>query len=191
MWYAEHCVSCWQNPLYNNYNYCIQYRNENVYDTAMFWYKDDSGGNIDILGGDSISRHCEGKVHMNMCLILNGYWDTAVWIYKYKSSVNGNKHNSVLWQIVTQVMKFVTVHNKCSKNPTVDLTVLGNPCEKMAPCLSCVELYVSLCWQQRPKSERAIRLVSTCLLLTSFFISRSGETQSNGVRCGDWNSSFR
>ena len=127
---------------------------------------------------------------MNTCVVLNGYQDRAVWIYRYKSSVNGNKHNSVLWQIVTQVMKFVTVHNKCSKNPTVDLTVLGNPCEKMAPCLSCVELYVSLCWQQRPKSERAIRLVSTCLLLTSFFISRSGKKNLNGFRCGDWNSSI-
>jgi hypothetical protein len=41
------------------------------------------------------------------------YDSTAVWIYRYKSSVNGNKRNSVLWQIVTQVMKFVTVHNKC------------------------------------------------------------------------------
>ena len=31
------------------------------------------------------------KVHMNMCLILNGYWDTAVWIYSYKSIVIGNR----------------------------------------------------------------------------------------------------
>jgi hypothetical protein len=33
----------------------------------------DSGGKASILGGDSIG-HCEKKkVHMNMCLILNGY----------------------------------------------------------------------------------------------------------------------
>jgi hypothetical protein len=37
----------------------------------------DSGGQVNILGGDSISYY-EKKVHMNMCLILNGYQDTAV-----------------------------------------------------------------------------------------------------------------
>ena len=26
-----------------------------------------------------------------MCLILNGYRDTAVWIYTYETIVNGNK----------------------------------------------------------------------------------------------------
>ena len=26
----------------------------------------------------------------NMCLIVNGYWDRAVWMYKYKSSMNGD-----------------------------------------------------------------------------------------------------
>jgi hypothetical protein len=39
----------------------------------------DSGGKVNILGGDSIG-HCEKKVHTNMCLILNGYQDRAVWI---------------------------------------------------------------------------------------------------------------
>jgi hypothetical protein len=47
----------------------------------------DSGGKVSILG-----VHCEKKkVHMNICLILNGYWDTAVWIYRYKSTVIGNR----------------------------------------------------------------------------------------------------
>jgi hypothetical protein len=31
------------------------------------------------------------KVHMNMCLIVNGYRDTAVSIYKYRSIVIGYK----------------------------------------------------------------------------------------------------
>jgi hypothetical protein len=35
--------------------------------------------------------HYEGNVHINMCLILNGYRDRAVWIYKYKTIVNCNK----------------------------------------------------------------------------------------------------
>jgi hypothetical protein len=32
---------------------------------------------------------------MNMCLIQNGYRDRAVRIYKYESSVNGNKEREV------------------------------------------------------------------------------------------------
>ena len=37
--------------------------------------QDDSGGNVNILGGDTI-RHCGGKkVYLNMCLTLNGYRD--------------------------------------------------------------------------------------------------------------------
>jgi hypothetical protein len=50
----------------------------------------DSGGKVNILGGDS-TVYCETKVHMNMCLNLNGYWDRAVWIYKHKSNVRGKK----------------------------------------------------------------------------------------------------
>jgi len=37
----------------------------------------DSGGKVNILGGDSIG-HCEIKVHINMFLFLNGYRDRAV-----------------------------------------------------------------------------------------------------------------
>jgi hypothetical protein len=56
----------------------------------------DSGGKVTILGGDSIG-HCEKKVHMNMCLLLNGYRDRAVWIYKYKSIVNGDKEREITY----------------------------------------------------------------------------------------------
>jgi hypothetical protein len=35
-------------------------------------------------------------VQMNMYLILNAHLDQAVWIYKYKSTVNGNKDNLLL-----------------------------------------------------------------------------------------------
>jgi hypothetical protein len=37
------------------------------------------------------------KVPMNMCLILNGYTDTAVWIYTYKSTVNSNKQRKITY----------------------------------------------------------------------------------------------
>jgi hypothetical protein len=43
--------------------------------------QDDSEGKFNILRGDSIG-HCEKKVHMNMCVILNGYRDRAVLFYK-------------------------------------------------------------------------------------------------------------
>jgi hypothetical protein len=39
----------------------------------------------------------EGKiVQMNMFLILNAHLDQAVWIYKYKSTVNGKKDKLLL-----------------------------------------------------------------------------------------------
>jgi len=39
-----------------------------------------SGGKVNILGGDSIGHCGGGEVHTDMCLILNDYQDTAVWI---------------------------------------------------------------------------------------------------------------
>ena len=45
---------------------------------------------VNILECDSIG-HCEKKVHKNICLIPNDYPGRAVWSYKYKSIVNGNK----------------------------------------------------------------------------------------------------
>jgi len=46
-------------------------------------------------GKSSVSREVilllGKKVNMNMCLILNGYRDRTVRIYKYKNIVNGNK----------------------------------------------------------------------------------------------------
>ena len=39
--------------------------------------QDDSGGKVNILGGDSIG-HCEKTFHLSMGLILNGYRHRAV-----------------------------------------------------------------------------------------------------------------
>jgi hypothetical protein len=67
---------------------------KNVYDVVwgrvtrglpvIIWLTDpyvqgDPGGKVNILGVDSIG-HCEKKVYADMCLILNGYRDTAAWI---------------------------------------------------------------------------------------------------------------
>jgi len=47
-------------------------------------------GKVNIMGGDNIG-HTGEEVHIYKCLILNGYRVTAVWIYKRKSTVDGNK----------------------------------------------------------------------------------------------------
>ena len=51
----------------------------------MCFIQGDSGGKIGNLKGDIIGQSSYFKR-----LIMNGYRDTAVWIYKYKT-VNGNK----------------------------------------------------------------------------------------------------
>jgi len=45
-----------------------------------------SGEKVNVFEGDYIGHCEENKVHMNMCLILNGYGDGADWIHKYKSN---------------------------------------------------------------------------------------------------------
>jgi hypothetical protein len=63
-----------------------------------------------------------------MCIILNGYRNTAVLIYKYKSIVNGNNEDTLVTvhfivifmyclheNLLHRSDKFVTVHNKSSK----------------------------------------------------------------------------
>jgi hypothetical protein len=75
----------------------------------------DSGGKVNFLGG-KIVRHRERNVCMNMCLILNGYWDRDVWIYKYRSIVNGNKEKVLTVKCILITIwcindKFVTIHS--------------------------------------------------------------------------------
>jgi len=35
------------------------------------------------------------RVHKRMCLILSGYWDRIVWIYKHKSIMTGNNETEI------------------------------------------------------------------------------------------------
>jgi len=60
---------------------------------------------VNILGDDSIGR-CEKKFRMNMCLILNGYWDRAVGIDKYKSIVNGNKERGIIFNFIINILMY-------------------------------------------------------------------------------------
>lgn len=45
----------------------------------------DSGGKINILGGDIIGHFEKKKVHMSMCVILNVHRDSVVWISRTNS----------------------------------------------------------------------------------------------------------
>ena len=44
-----------------------------------------------------ISVTMRTKAHMKKCLIPSGYRDRAVWIYKYKITVNGNKVREITY----------------------------------------------------------------------------------------------
>jgi hypothetical protein len=70
----------------------------------------------------SIFSSVRKKVHMNMCLVMYGCWDRAVWIDKYHIIVNGNKQKLMTVNFISLLIyllndKFVTVHNKCSNIP--------------------------------------------------------------------------
>jgi hypothetical protein len=56
----------------------------------------DSGGNVSNLGSDSIDHSETEILRMNMRLILNGYRDRAVRIYKYKNIMNSKKKRKKL-----------------------------------------------------------------------------------------------
>ena len=38
------------------------------------------------------------KIHINLCLILNGYRDRAVWIHRHKNIVNGSKEREITYR---------------------------------------------------------------------------------------------
>jgi hypothetical protein len=75
------------------------------------------------------------NVHMNMYLILNDYRDRAVWIYKYKSILNGNKEREITYSyfdfnfnlmfkwkmLLYRNDRFVTPHSKCWKIPSTTM----------------------------------------------------------------------
>ena len=98
----------------------------------MKWGKDtliqgDSGGKVNILGGDSVS-HCAKKIRIAMFLILNGYRDRAVPFYNYKTFVNDKKRRNccsfyfyfnIMFeaQTCTQKLQIVKVYNKRPKFP--------------------------------------------------------------------------
>ena len=55
-----------------------------------------SGGKVNVLE-DHSTGHCYRKFHTNICLILNGYRDRAVWVYKYKSILSCKKEREITY----------------------------------------------------------------------------------------------
>jgi hypothetical protein len=50
----------------------------------MFYVQGDTGGNVNIIGGDSIVQ-CENKRFVKTCLILNGYPKLSCFNLAFKS----------------------------------------------------------------------------------------------------------
>jgi hypothetical protein len=54
------------------------------------------------------------KIHINLCLILNGYRDKAVWIHRYKNIVNGSKEREIAANLILiQYLNEIFVTQKC------------------------------------------------------------------------------
>jgi hypothetical protein len=63
----------------NSEHVCFKiYGNEITINLISRDMQSDPGGKIIVLGGDIIGHCEEEKVHMNLCLILNGYRDKAL-----------------------------------------------------------------------------------------------------------------
>jgi hypothetical protein len=54
---------------------------------------------VNILG-HYITLHSEKKVRMNMCLIQNGYRDTAICMCSYNNIANGNKEREIKYAFI-------------------------------------------------------------------------------------------
>jgi hypothetical protein len=77
--------------------------------------------------------------------------------------------------------KFVTVRNKRSNVPPSHLQLV---CEDRV-LFARVDLHVSVCRQEHPECERAIRLVHLPFFCTLHFFIQAHKQKSNGVRSGD------
>ena len=105
------------------------------------------------------------KIHMSTCLILNGYWDTAVWIYKHKNNVNGNKReitvNLILMLIQWLNNELVTRKWQICYSSRVQKTYHQLQCTLQFMYEHCVffdwaNLHISLWVQLHPKCKQFI-----------------------------------
>jgi len=98
---------------------------------------------------------------MNIYLILNGYQNRAVWLYKYqyKSTVNGNKKEKLLTVNFTIILisclndKFVTVYDKYVTNLSTAMqfaTCVSSVCLMHPPPFFC-----TLCYSRNPHKQKS------------------------------------
>ena len=66
---------------------------------STFSIQGDSGGTVNILGGDS-SGHCETKVHMNMFIIPDGPTDSCVNLQNTSAVLNVIKEGKLMLLIL-------------------------------------------------------------------------------------------
>jgi hypothetical protein len=127
------------------------------------------------------------KVNMNMCLILNGYRETAVRIYKYKSIVNDNKEKETTYRSHNLILvlclndKFVTAHSKCPKIPPstpMHFAYRVRRCRVVR--LSCSSRFFMRAAASEMRASNSSG-VSTFLLKTSLY-TQPHKRKSNGVR---------
>ena len=74
----------------------------------------------------TISVTARKKVHMNLCLILNGYRDRAVGTYKHKIIVNGSNKEKLYFFITTrhrEQMRYIRTNNP---NSAYAMHILNN-----------------------------------------------------------------
>jgi hypothetical protein len=118
--------------------------------------------------------------YLNLGLILNGYRDRVVWVYKYKSIVNGNKGEVPYWYLccnfnfICQWKIWYTEDTFLQSKINIKKSYRRSQCTWQLVCedgviFVWVDLHVSFCRQQHTNCLPAIRLVYPffCELYTS------------------------
>jgi hypothetical protein len=112
--------------------------------------------------GSKSASHCKKKkVHMNTRLIVNGCWDTAVSIYKYKINVNLLTVNLILILICFNA-KFVILHDECFKILSTS-SVHFKTCVWRVRADFWVDLHISSCKQQHPICDQFVLCIHLLL----------------------------
>ena len=160
-------------------------------------------GDSSVKGGNG-NGHCGKKLHINMCVILNGHRVTAVWVFKMQALWIVIKRNYVDVNLIVIVI-FSYLYDRlpvqkwqiCYSSQEMS----ENPCvSHSAPTVSCPKIpvsatahlpsrvrksrfvrpswYVSFCGQQNPKNcRRAICIVYPPFLFVNFALHATPQTK--------------
>ena len=133
---------------------------------------------------------------MTICLTVNGYRDGAVWIYKCKVIVNGNKVTEIgccrfdfninLWlnnKFVTQKSQLCYSSQLTIQNPTVNLSALCSSCTQIACCSS--QLMIT-CLYAASSNQNASKQFVWCVHLPSANFALHSNRQTEIQRISVW-----